>query len=258
MAASWKPVALVASLGVLVAAAAFAPSPAEAGFFDQLFGGLRHAFTPRHRAEPPRHADAFADPLTSLARALSDDDRRSGEHIAARDTGPARGFCVRTCDGHFFPVQARGNVNAAETCRSFCPASETKVYSGSNIDYATTSDGSRYADLPNAFRYRKQVVSGCTCNGRTAFGLAHVDLASDPTLRPGDVVATKAGMTVVEAGRNKQADLTPIASANIGKSERAALSQLRVMQDYGTPRSEVTGSVAGPKDQLSAQLEKTR
>jgi hypothetical protein len=258
MAAARQSVAFLASLGVIAAATTFAPTPASAGFFDQLFGGLRHAFTPRHRAEPPRHADSFADPLTSLARALSDDDRRGGEHIASRDTGPARGFCVRTCDGHFFPVQARGNVSAADTCHSFCPASETRVYSGSNIDYATTSDGSRYADLPNAFRYRKQVVSGCTCNGRTAFGLAKVDIASDPTLRPGDVVATKGGMTVVEAGRNKQADLTPIASANIGKSERAALSQLRVTQDYGTPRSEATGTVAAPKDQQSAQLEKAR
>jgi hypothetical protein len=255
MAAARKPVALVMSLGVIAAAIAFSPTPASAGFFDQLFGGLRHAFSRPHHAEPPRHADSFADPLSSLARALSDDGR-PGERVVTRDNGPAHGFCVRTCDGHFFPVQARPGMSAADVCRSFCPASETHVYSGSNIDYATTGDGSRYADLPNAFRYRKQIVSGCTCNGRTAFGLANVDVAADTTLRPGDAVATKGGMTVVEANRNKQAELTPISSANIGKSERAALSQLRVTQDYGTPRGEVTGSIAAPKDQQSAQLEK--
>ncbi|HET9616735.1 MAG TPA: DUF2865 domain-containing protein [Pseudolabrys sp.] len=258
MAAARKSMTLVASLGVIAAATAFAPTPASAGFFDQLFGGLRHAFTPRHHSEPPRHIDR-SDPFTSLARALSDDDAPRGpEHVATRDNGPSRGFCVRTCDGHFFPVQARPGMSAADVCHSFCPASETHVYSGSNIDYATTGDGSRYADLPNAFRYRKQIVSGCTCNGRTAFGLARVDVAQDTTLKPGDVVATKAGMTVVEAGRGKQAELTPVSSANIGKSERAALSQLRVMQDYGTPRNEVTGSVAAPKDQKSAELEKGR
>ncbi|MGN6571253.1 MAG: DUF2865 domain-containing protein [Pseudolabrys sp.] len=257
MAAARKQVALMAAFGVIAAAATFAPTPASAGFFDQLFGGLRHAFTPRHHAEPPRHADSFADPFTSLARALSDDDR-PGERVVTRDNGPSRGFCVRTCDGHFFPVQARPGMSAADVCHSFCPAAETHVYSGSNIDYATTGDGSRYADLPNAFAYRKQVVSGCTCNGRTAFGLAHVDVANDTTLKPGDVVATKAGMTVVEAGRSKQAELAPISTANIGKIERAALSQLRVTQDYGTPRSDVTGSVAAPKDQQSAQLEKSR
>jgi len=257
MAATRKSVAFVASLGVIAAATAFAPTPASAGFFDQLFGGLRQAFTPRHHAEPARHADSFADPFTSLARALTDDGR-PGERVVSHDAGPARGFCVRTCDGHFFPVQARPGMSAADACRSFCPASETKVYSGSNIDYATTTDGSRYADLPNAFAYRKQLVSGCTCNGRTAFGLAQVDVAADTTLKPGDVVATKAGLTVVEGSRNKQAELTPLSSANIGKSERAALSQLRVTQSYGTPRNEVTGSVALPKDERSAQLEKTR
>ena len=87
---------------------------------------------------------------------------------------------------------------------------------------------------------------------------AKVDLAADTTLKPGDVVATKAGMTVVEGGRNKQAELAPVSSANIGKSERAALSQLRVMQDYGAPRGEVTGSVTAPKDQKSAELKKGR
>ncbi|HXD45265.1 MAG TPA: DUF2865 domain-containing protein [Pseudolabrys sp.] len=256
MAAARGKMALVACLGV-IAAAVLSPTPASAGFFDELFGGLRHAFSHPHRAEPPRHADAFADPFTSLARALSGDDRRD-ERVVSRDNGPAHGFCVRTCDGHFFPVEARGKMSAADACHSFCPASDTRVYSGSNIDYATTSDGSRYADLPNAYRYRKQLVTGCTCNGRTAFGLAPVDVANDPTLRPGDVVATKGGMTVVEGGRNKQAELTPVANASLPKSERAALSQLRVREDYGVPRNDVTGSVAAPRDRQNAQLEKGR
>jgi hypothetical protein len=249
-----KAVAFIAC--VVVAATTLAATPASAGFFEQLFGGLRHAFS--HRAPPARHADSFADPFSSLARALSDDDPRAQEHVATRDSGPSHGFCVRTCDGHFFPVQAHAGMSAADACRSFCPASETKLYSGSNIDYATTSDGSRYADLPNAYRYRKQLVSGCTCNGRTAFGLAHVEAASDPTLRPGDVVATKRGFMAVEGGRNKPAALMPIDSANLAKSERATLSQLRVKEDYGVPRNEVAGATAAPKDRQNAQLETAR
>jgi len=255
MAAPRKSVALVAFLGVIAVATAFDPTPASAGFFDQLFGGLRHAFS--HRAEPPRHAESFADPFTSLARALSDEPR-SGERVASRDTGPAHGFCVRTCDGHFFPVQARGKMSAADACHSLCPASETHVFSGSNIDYATTSDGSRYADLPNAYQYRKKLISGCTCNGRTAFGLAHVDVANDPTLRPGDVVATKDGLMSVGTGRGNSGTFTPVAASNLPKSERAALSQLRVTQDYGVPRNEVTGTISAPMDSQSAQLEKAR
>ena len=83
---------------------------------------------------------------------------------------------------------------AAQACHAFCPAAETRLYSGSSIDHAAASDGSRYADLPNAFAYRKQLVAGCTCNGRDPFGLAQIDPKADPTLKAGDVVATNKGL----------------------------------------------------------------
>ena len=129
-------------------------------------------------------------------------------------------------------------MSAVETCHSFCPASETRVYSGSNIDYATTGDGSRYADLTNAYRYRKQLVAGCTCNGRTAFGLAQVELANDPTLRPGDVVATKAGLMAVSGGAQQDGRIHAGPASTLPATERAALAQIRVTPDYGVPRGE--------------------
>jgi hypothetical protein len=251
MAVARRAVALAALLGLAGAGTALAPAPAAAGFFEQLFDGFRHAFS--HRQQP-RHAEPFDNPFSSLARALSGEPA-PGERIISRETGPTRGFCVRTCDGHFFPVQAHPGMSAADACRSFCPASETKLYSGSNIDYATTSDGSRYADLANAYRYRKQLVAGCTCNGRTAFGLAHVEVARDPTLRPGDVVATKDGFMAVEGGRDRSTAFTPVAGASLPKAERAALSHLRVTQDYGVPRNEPSRVVA-PEDERNAQLAK--
>ena len=241
--------------GVFAAGLTFAPTPASAGFFEQLFGGLRHAFS--HHAEPPRHAESYADPFSNLARALSSDEPRGRERVVSRSAGPARGFCVRTCDGHYFPVQAHPGMSAADACHSFCPSSETRVYSGSDIDYATTTDGSRYADLSNAYRYRKQLVSGCTCDGRSAFGLAKVDVANDPTLRPGDVVATKNGLVTVDGTHNKAAGFTPIEASRLPKNEREALSQVRVKTDYGVPRSETTGSVpASERENQSARLDK--
>ena len=54
-------------------------------------------------------------------------------------------------------------------------------------------DGARYADLDSAYVYREHLVPNCTCNGKDAFGLATFDVKSDPTLRPGDIVATKNG-----------------------------------------------------------------
>ena len=43
---------------------------------------------------------------------------------------------------------------------------------GSTIDNAVTETGKPYSELPNAFRYRNEIVAGCTCNGKDQFGLA--------------------------------------------------------------------------------------
>src|SRR5476651_782138 len=155
-------------------------APASAGIFERIFGGLRQAVEAPARL--PSSILPFVDPLVNP------------QHQVRGESGPAKAFCVRTCDGHFFPVQAHAGLSAAESCHSFCPASQTRLYSGTNIDYAISNDGSRYADLDTAFVYRKQLVDRCTCNGRTIFGLATMDATADPTLRPGDVVATKTGL----------------------------------------------------------------
>jgi hypothetical protein len=74
------------------------------------------------------------------------------------------------------------------------------VFSGSSIDNATADNGKSYSDLPNAFRYRNELVSGCTCNGKDQIGLAPVKIEDDPTLRKGDIVAGENGLLV--AGRS--------------------------------------------------------
>jgi len=103
-------------------------------------------------------------------------------------------FCVRTRDGRYFPADQQSR---AEGCRSFCPASETKLFSGSSIEDAATKDGKTYSSLPNAFRYRREMVPGCTCNGKDVVGLATVKIEEDKTLRKGDIVAREVGLEVV-------------------------------------------------------------
>jgi hypothetical protein len=85
------------------------------------------------------------------------------------------------------------------------------VFSGGKIDDAVAPDGTHYADLDKAFVYRDKVVGGCTCNGADGRGLARLDTASDPTLRPGDIVATDKGFATFR-GRNKSdaAEFSPI------------------------------------------------
>jgi hypothetical protein len=208
------------SAGVLTAAALTCVSlePASAGIFERIFGGLRQvAEAP---AALPTSLSSFADPFAGMRSAPS----QQAEYNSAR------GYCVRTGDGFYFPVQSHAGVSAAEACQALCPASATRLYSGGAIDNAVASDGSRYADLDTAFLYRKQLVADVTCNGRNHFGLAHVDINTDPTLRPGDIVATKAGLVAFSGMKNKVADFAPLSGDRaVPQNTREKLSALKIM-----------------------------
>jgi Protein of unknown function (DUF2865) len=244
----------------LVVTAVCLPQPASAGFLDRLFGDIRRAVEPAPRA--PTSTLPFADPFTSLSDHFNPSAR---EQLRADNSGPAKAFCVRTCDGHFFPVTASAGQSAAESCRSFCPASETKLYGGSNIDTATASDGRRYADLPNAFVYRKALVNGCTCNGKNSFGLARLDAATDPTLRQGDIVATKTGLSAYTGTTNNTANFTPVEKySRLSKSTREKLAETKIMPPTpGAPgaadtTSAITPVVDNPRDAMRGTVQFAR
>jgi hypothetical protein len=81
------------------------------------------------------------------------------------------------------------------------------VVYGGNIDNAVTDTGKPYSELPNAFRYRNEIVAGCTCNGKDQFGLAPVKIENDPTLRKGDIVAGAGGLMVAGHSADKRSAL---------------------------------------------------
>ena len=104
----------------------------------------------------------------------------SDEEEAAQPEGPVyrsidpngryRSVCVRTCDGFFFPVSYQTYASHlsqdASVCQSSCAApAELYVYRnpGQEIDQAISLNGTAYSDLPNAFKYRKEYVTGCSC-----------------------------------------------------------------------------------------------
>jgi Protein of unknown function (DUF2865) len=177
-----KPVALA-----LLFASALAPAAQAQDFFSQLFGGFGRA-----RAPQPYVSMPFANDDGSIPAPRGE--------MRSRYAGGGQAFCVRTCDGRYFPIAASDNASRAASCNSFCPASETKVVYGGNIDSAATDNGKPYSELPNAFRYRTEIVAGCTCNGKDSTGLAAVKIEDDPTLRKGDIVAGENGLVV--AGRS--------------------------------------------------------
>jgi hypothetical protein len=178
------------ALGATIALCAFATAPAaQAGdFLSNLFG----AFGVRRPEPPPSMALPYASESNPLAPQTEPRPRMAY-------SGGGQAYCVRTCDGRYFPISAAAGESRAASCNSFCPASETKVVYGGNIDSAATESGKPYSELPNAFRYRNELVAGCTCNGKDQFGLAQIKIERDPTLRRGDIVAEPGGLMV--AGR---------------------------------------------------------
>jgi len=176
----------------LVCASALAPAAQAQDFFSALFGGMGGG---RARQQP-----YVSMPFAGDDGSVPVQRREMRPRYAGGGGGGGQAFCVRTCDGRYFPVAASDKASRAASCNSFCPASETKVFYGSSIDNAASDIGKPYSELPNAFRYRNELVSGCTCNGKDQVGLAPVKIEDDPTLRKGDVVAGANGLLV--AGRS--------------------------------------------------------
>ncbi len=119
-------------------------------------------------------------------------------------SGASQAYCVRSCDGRYFPITSSGNHTKAAVCSSFCPAAETQVVYGNSIDHAITEGGQPYSELPNAYRYRGELVAGCTCNGKDPAGLASIRIEDDPTLRKGDIVAASTGLMVAQRGAERR------------------------------------------------------
>lgn len=133
---------------------------------------------------------------------------------------PSASYCVRTCDGRYFPAPSGDSQSAAQGCKSLCPASEMKVYSGSSIGNATSKDGRPYSALANAFRYRKELVAACTCNGKDVVGLASVKPSEDKTLRRGDIVVQESGLEVVKRIDDGNVSYAKASASTRGKYER--------------------------------------
>jgi hypothetical protein len=180
-------VALVIACGV--------PIPAQAGdFFSNLFGGFGA------RPAPPPISQPFAEEVVP-----SDTPRRASY-------GGGQAWCVRTCDGRYFPMSSADNQSRAGLCESLCPSCKTEVVYGNDIDHAATASGKPYSQLPNAFRYRTETVAACSCTGKDQAGLASVPVENDPTLRKGDIVAGANGLLVANPSGGKRAEVnfTPL------------------------------------------------
>jgi hypothetical protein len=162
------------------------------GFFDQLLG---------------RDAN---EPSTDLVNPLA-------------QSGSVRTICVRTCDGFYFPVSYATNASRLredeKTCQRMCPAAEVMLFSypteGGEVAQATSINGASYSSLPNAFKYRQEFNSACSCKRP---GQSWSDaLGKDEAVDPGDIVVTE--------DRAKQLSQPPAQKGQKGRAPAAAPAQ---------------------------------
>src|SRR5215469_13195582 len=98
---------------VVLLAAATPAVPAQAGdFFSNLFG----AFGMR----PPAPRQQMSLPYGDEGPQPADAPRQRAAY------GGGQAWCVRTCDGRYFPITGNDAQSKAESCSGFCPASQTE------------------------------------------------------------------------------------------------------------------------------------
>lgn len=142
-----------------------APPAHSQTFLQTLFGF--NTPQPDEAREPTRPIAPNRLPRRSPEREQPESD----DEIGPPDSGgPYRTMCVRACDGFYFPIRQhalrRNFPGDIKACRSAC-GDEARLYyfpeSGGSIDTMTDLAGGAYKDTPQAFAYRKALVSGCSC-----------------------------------------------------------------------------------------------
>jgi hypothetical protein len=150
------------SLGALVALSLWLPPAHAEGFFSKLFGWASPRRSER-TIEPPTWNFGYGGQRFEYGRGF-------GDYGWPQDHARYRTLCVRTCDGFYFPIG--DNVGRerlyqdARTCTARCDGESVLYYypvNGGSVETMVDMRGRPYAQMPNAFLYRKTLVQGCTC-----------------------------------------------------------------------------------------------
>lgn len=164
-------------LSVLGAVLAFAPAVER--------GVVAAKKRPCHQdlQQPPPKKVTLLNPSAHALRGVGQDDEEPSRHIEdglpheayrvrASNAARFRTWCVRLCDGYYYPINyltTRGRLQAdEEKCRASC-SSEARLYVNAVIGRTAAPladlSGQPYTDLPTAFAYRAVLNSECTCEG---------------------------------------------------------------------------------------------
>jgi hypothetical protein len=142
-----------------------------------------------------------------------------------------RTLCVRLCDGYYFPISAAAPGSSlsrdADRCSASCGAEARLFYhpsAGGSAETMIDLTGLAYSALPNAFRYRKTLVEGCSCRPQPwseAEAERHRDYAQDRPVvadAPAEAAATPMRMGGDSRGHLSGAQPEPIDRSSLERS----------------------------------------
>ncbi len=96
---------------------------------------------------------------------------------------------VRLCDGFYYPLseasQPQGFLADEQRCQSSCSSPRKLFYSlnpDDDSEQMVALTGERYAELPNAFRYRTEYVDACACKTKPWSAEAKAEYRGAPSL----------------------------------------------------------------------------
>ncbi|MEC9368377.1 MAG: DUF2865 domain-containing protein [Pseudomonadota bacterium] len=138
---------------------------------DELIDALARAGCGRQYQQDARRRDSGGGFFSNFFGGQDDYPRRNLETSRIESFATYRTLCVRTCDGFYFPIsystlptQFNNDIAA---CQAQCAApAELFVHRnpGEEAEQMVSANGvTAYASTPNAFRFRKEYVKGCSC-----------------------------------------------------------------------------------------------
>lgn len=217
-----------------------ASANAEGGFLGSIVHALRRAIAPRHHER-----EALPNPFPEMSG--------EGQSMQPAEGNPHVAYCVRACDGRYFPIAKNESVTPAKMCQSMCPAAKTEIYAGSNIENAVSEKGAKYTSLANAFLYRDKLAVNCSCNAKRELGMASISYMNDPTLRSGDIVMTVNGPVVFKGAArptHKISDFVPV--ENSRRISSRTKKQVIAMKVMPTPQTQAVQRAQSAKEAAEA------
>ncbi|WP_036290612.1 DUF2865 domain-containing protein [Methylosinus sp. PW1] len=257
-------------LGFLIAA--LEPSSAFAqDFFQQLFGGggggysdyggaggypsyRRHGRARRHAAAPQERR-AYV-PRDRRGEQPARKASRGGEperSVYTETAAGGRSYCVRECDGYFFPVglysSANDTASHQRACGRLCPGARTTLYvmrggSDKMEDAVAARGGATYGRLMASLQRKNEGEKDmeCSCHAGQTNESSIEAIYLDPTLRRGDAVMTTHGVEIFHGGSRypySKNDFRPLArSPDLDEPIRRRLAALERASKHGRPSLE--------------------